>query len=583
MIRAELPIPRALNALQALSGPRTDSEDALMLLLVWMAAARMIQAGNVLGVSRIDDLATQEAWVLIEQAGLPLPQSRGWLSREANEDGSFLQKAKQIIKEMVNELGRQPWDVLPTLTTVAMNTRYGTSGVLSSEVSELMLDMLGESKGTLWIPFDHWGVLVIRALRRGWSVKSASMFSYAESALSLLLAIEYGRPNTELLDSEIERDRDGWPTTEADCILANPPFGITVQDSKLAQWDSSRGKSWGSYTRAETWALHELAGRASRKVVFLVPHSVLFSRGQEERLREELLDFNNEINKLHSVIGLPGGAISATNIATALITVTPNQNNSSVRMVDLGMSLRSMTDIDKTIRIDRDIIMGQAEDEARACRVTREDIRAAEYSFVPSRYLGKRVEVGANAQPLEAVCELIRPPVIARDDNGKEYLEVGVSDLKVWNEVGSKLEKRVQVQVRREVPTLKSGDLVLSIKGTVGKVGLMVPQEHDSVVVSQICLGLRIRPNGSEQVSPQYLLMYLRSAAGQAQLQYLQTGAATQHISPQTLLSSFLVPIPQAHERAEVEEEYQRLCELEHQVTKIQKQMQEISELRWTV
>jgi hypothetical protein len=77
--------------------------------------------------------------------------------------------------------------------------------------------------------------------------------------------------------------------------------------------------------------------------------------------------------------------------------------------------------------------------------------------------------------------------------------------------------------------------------------------------------------------------MYLRSAAGQAQLQYLQTGAATQHISPQTLLSSFLVPIPQAHERAEVEEEYQRLCELEHQVTKIQKQMQEISELRWTV
>jgi type I restriction-modification system DNA methylase subunit len=310
---------------------------------------------------------------------------------------------------------------------------------------------------------------------------------------------------------------------------------------------------------------------------------VLFSHGQEKRLREDLLHRGGELNELHSVVSLPSGAFSATGLAAALVTLTPSHNNNEVLMVDLGMSRRALGDIDELVRSSRDIALGQVEDENRACKVTREDIIANEYSFAPFRYLRKKVDVGANAQPLESLCELIRPPFLSKDDDIKECLEIGISDLKEWREVSSKLEKVVKVRVRKEMPTLKSGDLVLSIKGTIGKVGLVAPPESDLVVVSQICLGIRIKPDRYEQVSPQYLFMYLRSAAGQAQLLSLQAGAAIQHISPQTLLSSFLVPVPQAHERTEVENDYQRLCQLEQQVANIQKQMQEITELRWTV
>jgi len=102
------------------------------------------------------------------------------------------------------------------------------------------------------------------------------------------------------------------------------------------------------------------------------------------------------------------------------------------------------------------------------------------------------------------------------------------------------------------------------------------------VVVSQSCVGLRVVPSQRDKVSAEYLLMYLRSAAGQAQLESLQAGATVQHVSPQSLLTSFLVPMPTAKERAVVEADYRRLCQLERDVERIQQQMTDIAKSRWT-
>lgn len=122
------------------------------------------------------------------------------------------------------------------------------------------------------------------------AVKSAShALGQVDSALPLLLGIQYGQLNGPRLETEVERDREGRPLTRAAFVLACPPFGMPVHRSRLAQWDSSDGEATERFVRSETWAVRRLVNRASKKAVFLVPPGVLFTRGQEQRLREYLL------------------------------------------------------------------------------------------------------------------------------------------------------------------------------------------------------------------------------------------------------------------------------------------------------
>lgn len=583
MIHTQLPIPRAFLALQNIARSQAaDSWATVAFALTWIAAARMVQSGNVPGVDKVDELAGETAWSQVEHAGLAIDALDRVLGTrtELGKERNGLVHACDIVKELVYDMGGQPWDVLPTLANPLKDKR-SAEGMVSSEVAELMLDTLGKPNGSLWIPFDAWGVLTIRALRRGWSVNSAQLLPHYDNSLSKLLAIEFGKVNISEVSSEIERDREGRPLTRADFVFALPVFGMQVRDSKLAQWDSSEDKALERYYRSETWAIQELSKRTGQKAVFLVPPSVLFSRGQEERLREHLLERNEGGNALQSIVALPSGVYPSSNIGAAVVSVTPGRHNSEVLMVDLGLAKRSSTNVDELVREFKDVALGLKDDPERACRVTPDAIRATDMSFTPSRYLQKRVNVGPNAVALEDICEVLKAPVLSKDDDAVERVEVGIADTSTWKPVAEGPTKVARIKRRRGLPTLEQGDLVVSIKGTIGKVALMGAIRLDTMVVSQTCLGLRIKQERRDTVSPEFLLMYLRSPSGQTQLQGLQAGAAIQHISPQTLMNSFLVPVPDAHDRKAVEQDYQRLCELEKEKASIEKQMFDLCESRW--
>lgn len=590
-MHTELPIPQAFRALQLLaqsSAPRLSRvgpADEITFALTWLAAARMVLKGAVPGAASLDDLAMPEGWQVLGKAGLDWAAVNRVMT-EGKTGVAVLAQGVAVVKELVGYVGAQPWDVLPTLTSALMPLRWGDY-IANSRVNELMLDMLGEPEQELWIPFDRWGVLSIQALRRGWRVNAAPMLGpQAESTLSLLLAIEFGLPYSPRLDAEVARDLDGRPLTRAAFVLAQPPFGVSVPDTRLTQWESEGGAS-ARFARSETWVVRELLNRVSKKAVFLLPPGVLFTRGQELRLREYLLKSATGHNELSAVVQLPGGALSGTAIPCAVLVATPGQDNSSVLMVDLAQSAQSrrvVGELDELVLANRGIALGLAEDDEKACRVSPADIARTECSFSPPRYLRKAVEVGPHAAPLEGFCEMVRAPALAvRDDVAQERLELGPHEFDSWAPVGTGLEKVARIRNRREIPTLLPGDVVVSIKGSVGKVGLVGDVAPDTVVVSQSCVALRIYPSHRGLVSPEFLLMYLRSEVGQAQLEALKEGAMVQHIGPRSLLESFLLPVPTDAVRAAVEADYQQLCQLEQQVTDIKDQMRAIAGARWGV
>lgn len=585
MYQNQFPIPRAYAALVNVNRGFLSDERGRAYALSWLAAARMVILGTVPGVRAVQDLANEDSWQRLSQAGLPI-EDAGVASSEAKfGSASFtgLATSVEIVKALCDELGTDAWDVLPTVTAASFKSRYTHVDVAGS-VAELMLDLLPVDGEQVWIPFDHSGVLTIRALRRGRRICAAPMLPMAGNELKLLLAIETGYPEHVDIETMVTRDAQGRPTTRAVHAIVNPPFGMTVRDSRLAQWASPSGRD-DEFDRSESMVVFEVLKRVSGRAVFLVPQGVMFTGGQEQRLREFIAHRGGECNDLHSVIALPPGAVSTTNLSAAILSVgiMPDE---SVLMVDLGSAKRSAVDIDEVVNSSRTSILERSVEVGRIRSVSRQDVINNDCLLAPSRYLREKVDVGPNAVPLGQVCELIRPPAISKSELDDQYVEAGIPDLGSWLPLSGPFTKTVRVRSKgRELPTLQASDILLSVKGSLGKVGLMGDNTGDRVFPSQSCIGLRVKAGAKrgKVISPEYLLMYLRSESGQAQLDALRVGATVPHISISTLMEQVLIPIGGKHKQEMVEETYVRLCHFEGDIIASQASIADISREHWTL
>lgn len=585
MTKDETPAARAYRALNDLAWAEGQSEPRLF-ALTWLAAARLVATGHAPKIAAVDQLASSEAWGHLVAAGFPLealdlvPMHRQAVM--AQEMGLRAQAAG-IVAELHRELGtNSSWDILPSLFKHSGRREFDGVGMLVPELVALLLDLVGDPDGSeLWIPFDFTGQLTIEALRRGWKVLAASPLSVWHVIPQLLMTIEAGHPDNPQVRREVDRDGQGRPVGKANYALVMPPFGMQVKESRMSMWDTSGGLSLDQYARSESWAIHEFMNRTNRRAVFVAPQGVLFAKGQEQRLREYLMNRGGECTELESVIALPPGVFSAASIAGAVLVLNPGGHTDAIRMVDLGSGRRSLLEAGEMVGAGRELALGRTETD-KARYVSRAEIEQNEYSFAPSRYLRRVTDLGATAKPLGDICTALRPPTTAKDSTPYEVAEVGLQDLTQWRPLNECIDKTVYLKgASVDSARLQPGDIVITIKGTVGKAALMGEAVlQRPTVVSQSCLALRVK---SEKVNSQYLLMYLRSPHGQAQLEGLQVGAGVKHISPSTLLSIFQVPVPTIEEQHAACMDFERLCFLEQEVEQLQHEISKVASQRWPV
>lgn len=585
MIRTESPATRAYWQLAELARTDRASDMPQLFALTWLAAGRMVTAGEVPGVSKVDELAAPLAWKPLLEAGFPAEAHDAIVLEKSHataHDISRRATAAAIVSELARELGLYPWDVLPCLTESA-NRRGDATGFVVPELASLLMDLVDAPPDSeVWIPFDPMGQLTIEALRRGWRVLVASPLPSWQSARQLLLTIETGNPHPSSIRTDIERDAAGRPTTKADYALVNPPFGMPVKDGSLALWDVAGTRTYEQYARSESWALFEFTNRVSKRAVFVTPQGVLFAKGQEQRLREYLLNRGGQRNEVQAILALPPGVFGATAIAGAIIVLTPGGHSDAIHMADLNSGRRSLLEAGATVQAGRALALGQAQTE-KARLVSRDEVAANEFSFAPSRYLSRLANLEEKVVKLGDICAIVRPPATTKETTLIEVAEVGLSDLLQWKPISGAVDKMVFLKTHpKEESLLHPGDIVLSIKGTVGRAALVGDTaELRQTVVSQSCVILRISPHRRATLPPEVLLMYLRSPHGQAQLEGLQVGAGVQHISPGTLMSAYSVPLPSYEKCLEIRAEFAKLCDLEHQMAAIKHAMTEITWRRW--
>lgn len=561
-------------------------------LLACIALARLESAGRL----RItfEELANQPGWESAGEAGLP-PSGvsvladlfRGW--RQSSE-------ALHMLKRLAQELKDAPasaWDVLPYVTT-ERQSRYSGVFFLAQPVVELMLDMLHGEKGAVWVPFDVGGQIAISAFRRGYPVNMASINGGEDLVAQLLVCIETAGVSHERLSIEIPRDATGRPTLTAEFVIAAPPFGSHSRATYWNQWASSMHLD--PYDRAEAWAVAELLQRTQRRLVLISSHNWLFSTGQEKRLRVDLVDGPRPC--LESVTALPPGVWTSSNIATAIACFDVRKESSYIRMSNLASDEKGRDLVD-LIGAGRSLLLSEADEGKQSRMISVQEVREAEYVLLPQRLLNKATFGGSNTVPLGEICAAVRPATPYKGTDGETVLELGIPNLRnrKWKPLGDTYPddpKTVKVKPReRDEVFLRQGDILLSVKGTLGLARLVsdvygtAAKEGEGktlAVLSTSCVALRFdRRSRVQGITPVYLLMYLRSAEGQEQIRSLQVGAAMPHISVQSLLNTLRIPVPPSDELTAVHADFEKLCVLETSIEDMEQEMSSIAESRWLV
>jgi hypothetical protein len=560
--------------------------------LAWIALARLQSIGRL---GSIEQIVKDGLWDQVTSAGISR-ETTAYMKELSSSTLAALEAAIRLCSDLKGAPDTA-WDVLPHLISPERRQFIIPEILVSQPVVNLMVDMLGQDKGSVWAPFDPSGQFAITAARKGFSVYTAPIRDIHSQIKHLLMLLESEETKARFID-EIPRNETGLPEIKVDYILADPPLGVSIKPDEWAQWERPKANKYQRFDRAETWAIYELLARTNRRLVILTSQQWLFSTGQERQLREQLLRSSSNI--IESITTFPGGIFSSSNIQAAITSFDHLRAERTIRVTSLEMASRQGS-IEELIMANKERVLRDSDETKYSKVVPVQSALDAECVLLPQRLLRRAILSGKNAVSLDEICTVLRPPTPYKG-NGESVLELGIPNLRDgrWNAIRyeERSDRFRSANVKpgnRTISYLTKDDLLLSIKGTLGLAGLLSDfygkgEDQDSeaewvkAVVSGSCIALRLNPGAAGLgISPKYLLMYLRSPEGQEQIRSLAVGAAVPHINVQSLVSMLRVPVPTAEELSAVHQDYKKLCEIEEKIEYLRHQMDELIENRWPV
>jgi type I restriction enzyme M protein len=178
------------------------------------------------------------------------------------------------------------------------------------------------------------------------------------------------------------------------------------------------------------------------------------------------------------------------------------------------------------------------------------------------------------------VCQCQRRQWGRQEDDGIEVREVVPGDIGDAGQLhqGSKrirLPEAALAKGRQQL--LEPGDVLLSIKGALGKVGVVQHLEHPTVPGQAFCV-VRLRPNAS--LTPAALVQYLRSDVGQTLLNNVGQGTAVAFV-PMGEVKGLPIVIPRASELQRAEALEEESVDLSREVEDLNRQLQRLSRQGW--
>lgn len=194
---------------------------------------------------------------------------------------------------------------------------------------------------------------------------------------------------------------DDWPYFEendkentyqalyVDAVVSNPPYS--------QRWDSDNMENdprfikYGIAPKSKAdyaFLLHDLYHlKPDGIMTIILPHGVLFRGGEEEKIRKNLIEYNN----IDTIIGLPPNIFFMTSIPTIIMVLRKNRQNDDVMVIDASKGFEKVGKSNKLRSSDIkrivDTYLARETIPGFSKKVSRDEIRSNDYNLNIPRYV----------------------------------------------------------------------------------------------------------------------------------------------------------------------------------------------------
>lgn len=387
--------------------------------------------------------------------------------------------------------------------------------------------------------------------------------------------------------SMYESPSHGVPFEPVDFLISVPPFGQRIQEGH------AKGMPF------EVLQAQRLIPYARRSFTMLVPDGVLFRESRSETEFREQLARDNGLK----VVSLPHGIWGrSTGLQTSMLTLRPNKPG-IVTFVD-G---RTMSNASRIGRDQESLILQHLDtlEDAPHAEVSLDELEINAFSFTVGRYVlsddAAKVEAALEERhtvKLGDVAKIIRPkaPLAARGvqeanpgqpgPRGRQTItETPIAELTRALEITPLdiIDGQVELGGRevffdsREAGRLnavriEAGDVLVSIKGNIGIVGLVGDEPESYLmddppwIISQSLAIIRVEH--SPMLTAALLNAILTAPAAQAQMRRLAGGSTVPTLSIGTL-RDLEIPMPSEDEALDCMDEVESINDLRAKIDEL--------------
>jgi type I restriction enzyme M protein len=479
----------------------------------------------------------------------------------------------------------------------SLNALSAKAYTVSNQLTTLGYKLLDNDSKEIYIPFTN-TFSVFSVTNKKVYFENAYDSSYVTSTyLPLILEyikiienkdIEYPKPISLIniaLQNPLENPEFLNPDAphllrQFDSVLSFPPLSLkkelNIKKDKFNRFQFQRG------TVLDIAHFEHILAQTKSKAVVLMPVGLTYRAGNEEKFRQYLI----ENNWLEAIIQLPPNLHNATSIETTFFVINKQKEDEKVLFINLKDESFIKRDgrklVFKSLDEILDIYKNKKEIETISCQVTNAEITTNNYSLAIDRYVIsqedkelQKILEQFELVKLEDMADIRRSQLFKDEGDGKEIYEISPSN---FSKAGYTLEcgkvKKIGSQYYRlQTYKLEPYDVLLSTKGTIGKVAI-IGEISDVMIASQAIQVIRIKGEDKKDKAIT-LYMFFKSKLGQTILSSLVAGVAMPQIATAEI-KKLGIPILTKEQEKETVLNFNSEIKLYNEIEKLTKNIQQI-------
>jgi len=429
------------------------------------------------------------------------------------------------------------------------NSKKNNELFIDSSIAKLTAKLIDKHSKTLYIPFTN-SLEVLHYMENKKVYSESNNSSLIPELLNILDDTDIIYHKSEpLIDPSFINKNAPHLLEKFDSSILFLPFGRKNENGyiNLNLDKFNRFNNHKSIVLDVASAEHTLA-QTEKQAILYMPVGFTYRNGSEEKFREDLI----ENNYLEAVIQLAPNLNSNTSIETTLLVINKNKKDDKVHFINLKHNNFLKKDGRKVILSNFDEILdiyeNKKEIENISALVDNNEIKTNKFSFAIDRYIKskeanliKKHLLSYKVKELQSMANIRKSQLFTNEEDGREIFELAPSDFAdagfTYCNKNNKI-KQIKTQERKlQIYKLEKYDLLVSTKGTIGKVALFdksLDCEED-IIVSQANVIIRLydikKESQEHKLKAIELYMFLKSQIGQNMLKELVSGTAMPQIS----------------------------------------------------